>query len=114
MTEPQTNYPPRLQRAENGEIETNSLADMLEWFLTYDQPVGAIRHPFVEELFQWKQQEDEANGATVYPFPHAEDRLAVGIFQALSENDNQFALHEWLTQLLQALNEAKEDRKSVV
>ncbi len=107
MTEPQINLPPRLLRAENGEPETNSLADLLEWFLTYDQHVGAIRHPFVEELFQWKQQEDEASGVTVYPFPHAEDRLAVGIFQALGENNNQFALHDWLTQLLEALEDAK-------
>lgn len=112
MTE-QTNHPPRLQKTSEGGIETNSLADLLEWFLNFDERVAAVRHPFVQELFIWKQQEDKMNGVEIYPFESAEDRFAVGFFQALGENDNKIALHNWISQVLQALNEAKETNNKI-
>ena len=85
----QENYPPKLQKTATGDIDINSLANLLEWFLNFDRRVGLVRHPHVEELFQWKQKDDAANGIEVYPFENAESRFAVGAFQALGENQTR-------------------------
>lgn len=81
----QENKPPTLRRVENGELETSSLADLLEWFLMYDERTARMRHANTEELFQWKQKDDEQQGIAIYPFENAEARFAVGSFQALAE-----------------------------
>ncbi|HYJ48152.1 MAG TPA: hypothetical protein VEV81_16185 [Pyrinomonadaceae bacterium] len=98
--------PPALRREKSGDINTSSLADVIEWFLTYDQRAGVIRHPKVEEIFHWKQAESRREGEEVYQFDHAEDRLAVGIMQALAEHDTEGGLHAWMSQLLNALDDA--------
>ncbi|PYS48491.1 MAG: hypothetical protein DMF68_12935 [Acidobacteria bacterium] len=67
--------PPALARDEIGDINTSSLADVIEWFLTYDQRAGVIRHPKVEEIFHCKQEEQRREGEEIYQFAHAEDRL---------------------------------------
>ena len=100
--------PPKLQKTESGDININSLADVLEWFLNYDGRVGLVRHPRVEELFEWKQADDAANGVEVYPFENAEARFAVGTFQAIAENDSEAKLALWMTDVLQALGESKQ------
>lgn len=100
--------PPKLQKTENGDINVNSLADLLEWFLNYDQRVGLVRHPHVQELFEWKQADDAAGGIQVYPFENAEARFAVGAFQAIAENNSEAKLERWITDILQALGEAKQ------
>jgi len=109
----QENYPPKLRKTADGGIDVNSLADLLEWFLNYDQRVGIVRHPQVEELFQWKQKDDEAHGAVVYPFENAEARFAVGAFQALAENDTEDKLARWITDVLQALGDAKQTNEDI-
>ena len=98
--------PPALVRDEMGDINTASLADVIEWFLTYDQRAAVIRHPKVEEIFHWKQQEAKREGEDVYQFAHAEDRLAIGIMQALAEHGGESDLHAWISQLLNALDDA--------
>src|SRR5918911_1684842 len=98
--------PPALVRDEQGDINTSSLADVIEWFVTYDQRAGVIRHPKVEEIFHWKQAESKREGEEVYQFAHAEDRLAIGIMQALAEHDTEDELHDWMGQLLNALDDA--------
>ncbi|HKC62767.1 MAG TPA: hypothetical protein VKB86_03985 [Pyrinomonadaceae bacterium] len=98
--------PPALVRDEQGDINTSSLADVIEWFLTYDQRAGVIRHPKVEEIFHWKQAEAKREGEDVYQFAHAEDRLAIGIMQALAEHRSENDLHAWISQLLNALDDA--------
>jgi len=98
--------PPALKRDEMGDINTASLADVIEWFLTYDQRAAVIRHPKVEEIFHWKQQEAKREGEDVYQFAHAEDRLAIGIMQALAEHGGESELHAWISQLLNALDDA--------
>src|SRR5918911_1704637 len=98
--------PPALVRDESGDINTSSLADVIEWFLTYDQRAAVIRHPKVEEIFHWKQREAAREGEEVYQFAHAEDRLAIGIMQALSEHDTEDELHGWISRLLNALDDA--------
>jgi len=98
--------PPALVREKSGDINTSSLADVIEWFLTYDQRAGVIRHPKVEEIFHWKQAESEREGEEVYKFAHAEDRLAIGIMQALAEHETESELHGWMSQLLNALDDA--------
>lgn len=105
--------PPKLQKTESGDINTNSLADLLEWFLTYDQRVALVRNPQVEELFQWKQADDAENGAETYPFENAESRFAIGAFQALGENDSQPKLHDWIADVTQALGEAKQTSEEI-
>lgn len=109
----QTDFPPKLQKTTDGGINTNSLADLLEWFLSFDQRVGLVRHPHVEEVFQWKQADDASNGIETYPFENAESRFAIGVFQALGENDSENKLNRWLSDVLQALSEAKQTNEDI-
>jgi len=112
MTE-QTNQPPKLQTTASGDINTTSLADLLEWFLTFDPRVALVRNPQVEELFQWKQQDDKVNGIEIYPFENAEARFALGVFQALGENDSEEKLQIWMTEVLEALGESKQTNEQI-
>jgi hypothetical protein len=98
--------PPPLARDAGGEVAPGALADVIQWFLDNDPRVNMIRHPKVEELFQWKQAATEAAGEEVYRFDSAEARLAVGIVQACAAHPSERALHEWIGQLLNALDEA--------
>ena len=102
--------PPKLRRTENGDPEIGSLADLLEWFLTYDERTARMRHANTDELFQWKQQDDEANGVGIYPFENAEARFAVGAIQALGENNSEPLLKMWITDVLEALGRARETK----
>ncbi len=110
----QTNQPPKLRKAADGKIDNNSLADLLEWFLNYDSRVALVRNPQVEELFQWKQQDDKVSGVEIYPFENAEARFAIGIFQALEANDSDAALQIWLTEVVEALGESKQTNEQIV
>ena len=107
---PQNDQPPKLRRTTDGSADIGSLADLLEWFLNFDERTGRIRHPAVEELFQWKQQDDKAGGIAIYPFENAEARFAVGAFQALAENDTEPKLNVWITDILNALSDARQAR----
>lgn len=97
---------PPLQRDAAGRIDVDSVPDVIEWFVKYDQRVAAIRHPSIEAVFQWKQQESQADGENVFIFKQAEDRLAIGIIQALADNPTERELHDWIGQLLYALDAA--------
>lgn len=99
------NLPP-LQRDAGGNVDLDSVPDVIQWFLDFDQRVAIIKHRHVEEVFQWKQQQSKAAGEKVFDFKQAEDRLAIGILQALVENNNERALHAWISQLLNALDAA--------
>lgn len=99
---------PPLRRDSGGHIDVDSVPDVIQWFLDYDQRVAIIKHPRVEEVFQWKQQQSQTDGEEVFLFNRAEDRLAIGIIQALAENTNERSLHSWISQLLQALNTASQ------
>lgn len=112
MTE-QITRPPKLEKTASGDINTNSLADLLEWFLNFDQKVAIVRNPQVEELFRWKQQDDKVNNVPTYPFENAEARFAIGVFQALGENDSEEKLQNWITEILQALGEAKQTNEDI-
>jgi hypothetical protein len=109
----QDNYPQKLQKTSSGDIDINSLANLLEWFLNFDQRVGLVRHPHVEELFQWKQADDAANGIETYPFENAESRFAIGVFQALGENNTEAKLQRWITDILQTLGETKQTNEEI-
>lgn len=100
------NAPPPLERDAGGEPSVGSLANLLQWFLDYDPRVAVVRHPRVEEIFQWKQEQSRRESESVYLFNRAEDRLAIGIMQALAEHDTERALYEWIGQLLAALEDA--------
>ena len=95
---------PPLARDSNGQIILDSVPDVIDWFLNYDQRVAVIRHQSVEEVFQWKQQHTKASGEEIFMFQKAEDRLAIGIIQALGENSTERQLHSWISQLLNALD----------
>jgi hypothetical protein len=109
----QINRPPRLEKTPDGDINANSLADLLEWFLNYDQRVALVRHPHVQELFEWKQADDAAQGIEVYPFENAEARFAIGVFQALAENNSEEELQNWITEVLMALGESKQTNEDI-
>ena len=110
-SEGELNLPP-LQRDEYGQVDVDSVPDVIEWFLNYDQRVGIIRHPSVEEVFQWKQNHSEAQGEEIFRFKQAEDRLAIGIIQALADNSTEPQLHAWIGQLLGALDAASKANES--
>jgi hypothetical protein len=99
------NLPP-LQRDSHGHIDLDSVPDVIQWFLDFDERVAIIKHHNVEEVFQWKQEQSRSQGETVFDFKQAEDRLAIGIIQALAENNTERALHSWISQLLNALDSA--------
>jgi hypothetical protein len=95
-----------LQRDSSGHIDLDSVPDVIQWFLDYDQRVAIVKHRNVEEVFQWKQEHSRRQGEVVFDFKQAEDRLAIGIIQALAENNTERALHSWIGQLLNALDAA--------
>jgi hypothetical protein len=103
--ERELNLPP-LRRDVNGNVDLDSVPDVIQWFLDFDQRVAIIKHRNVEEVFQWKQDQSRATGEPVFDFKQAEDRLAIGIIQALAENDSERGLHSWISQLLNALDSA--------
>ena len=107
------NGPPALKRTSDGGIDDGSLADLIEWFLNYDERTARIRHPYTEELFQWKQHDDVENGVGIYPFENAEARFAIGVFQALKENNSEPLLGLWLSDVLSALHEARESKAEI-
>lgn len=94
-------------------VEPASLADLIEWFLNYDERVAAVRFPAVEALFQWKQQATLDVQPDAYTFARAEDRLAIGIMQALVEHRTERALHLWIKELLAALDEASKTNEEI-
>jgi hypothetical protein len=89
-----------------GRIDVDSVPDVIQWFLDYDERVAVIKHPRVEEVFHWKQEQSRTAGENVFAFNHAEDRLAIGIIQALADNSSEAELHSWISQLLNALETA--------
>jgi len=64
-------------------------------------------------VFQWKQQQSKEKGEEVFAFKQAEDRLAIGIIQALADNPTERGLHSWLGQLLNALETASKANESI-
>ena len=104
---------PSLRRDQNGDVDLDSVPDVIEWFLNYDQRVALIKHPSVEEVFQWKQQYSKEQGEQVFQFNKAEDRLAIGIIQALADNPSERELHSWISQLLNALDTASKTNESI-
>ena len=104
------NQPPKLRFDESGALDNSSVADLLEWFLTYDERTARMRHANTEELFQWKQKDDEAAGVGIYPFENAEARFAIGAVQALAENNSEPLLKLWISDVLSALQAALETR----
>ena len=102
-----------LSRDGEGRIEPSSLAGVIQWFLDYDERVAVVRFPAVEALFQWKQRETLKEHPEAYAFPRAEDRLAVGVMQALVEHDTEAELHAWIGELLAALDDASKTNASI-
>ena len=105
---------PVLLRDEYGGVDYDSVPDVIQWFLDYDQRVAVIKNPNVEELFQWKQDQSRRAGENVFDFNRAEDRLAIGIIQSVAYNPTEGELHAWIAQLLNALNRASKATEDVV
>ena len=103
---------PPLLRDSHGRVDVDSVPDVIQWFLDYDYRVAVVKQPRIEEVFQWKQEQSRADGEPVFNFNRAEDRLAIGIIQALAEYTNERALHGWISQLLQALDTASKANES--
>ncbi|MGH9872141.1 MAG: hypothetical protein ACRD9S_06695 [Pyrinomonadaceae bacterium] len=97
---------PPLLRDAGGKIDLDSVPDVIQWFLDFDQRVAIVKHPNVEEVFHWKQENSRSQGEVVFDFKQAQDRLAIGIIQALAEHGTEHALHSWISQLLNALDSA--------
>jgi hypothetical protein len=118
MSTPKAEYgsltpsPPSLRDAK-GNLDLDSVPEVIQWFLDYDERVAIIKHPRVEEVFQWKQEESRTAGEEVFIFNRAEDRLAIGIIQALAENSSEDKLHSWIAQLLNALETASKANAAV-
>ena len=108
-----TQGPPAMQRDARGRVEPASLAAVIQWFLDYDERVAVVRFPAVEALFQWRQAEELKGREDSFGFQRAEDRLAVGVMQALVEHDDETALHTWIKELLAALEDARQTNESI-
>jgi hypothetical protein len=104
---------PILLRDESGAVDYDSVPDVIQWFLDYDQRVAVIKNPKVEELFQWKQEQSRQAGEEVFNFNCAEDRLVIGIIQSIAHNPTEGELHAWIGQLLNALNTASKATEDV-
>jgi hypothetical protein len=104
---------PVLKREAEGRIDYDSIPDVIQWFLDYDERVAIIKHPKIEELFQWKQQQSRDAGEEVFNFSRAEDRLAIGIIQSVAHHPSEEALHGWIAQMLNALNTASKATENV-
>ena len=68
--------PPALARDARGRVVPSSLADVIQWFLDYDERVVVVRYPAVEALFQSKQQAETREQPEAVTFARAEDRRA--------------------------------------
>lgn len=113
-TEPNDNFqPPTLKRDAAGRVEPQSLAGVIEWFLAYDRRVAVIKFPAVEALFQGRQEEARRLDPDAFVFARAEDRLAVGIMQAVSEHTSESALGDWIRELLGALDDAAKTNEAI-
>ncbi len=104
---------PPLLRDAQGRIDVDSVPDVIQWFLDYDSRVAIVKHPRVEEVFQWKQEQSRQISEKIFVFDKAEDRLAIGIIRALAENATERELHSWIGQLLNALDTASKANESV-
>jgi hypothetical protein len=104
---------PVLGRDQHGNVDYDSLPDVIQWFLDYDERVAIIKHAKVEELFQWKQEQSRAAGEDVFNFNRAEDRLAIGILQSVAHNPSERDLHGWIGQLLNALQQAQQRTEEI-
>jgi hypothetical protein len=104
---------PPLLRDAHGRIDVDSVPEVIQWFLDYDSRVAIIKHPRVEEVFQWKQEQARKRSEDIFVFNRAEDRLAIGIIRALAENPTERDLHSWIGQLLNALETASKANESV-
>jgi hypothetical protein len=105
--------PPKLRRTPEGRVDSGSLADLIEWFLNFDERTARVRHPMMEELFQWKQADDESHGVATYPFENAEARFAIGVAQAVEQNNSEPLLGLWLNDVLAALHEARTTKEEI-
>ena len=105
--------PPKLRASADGKLDNNSVADLIEWFLNFDERVARMRHEQVNELFLWKQSDDEQNGVATYQFENAEARFAIGVIQALEQNDKEPLLGLWISEVLSALHEASETKREL-
>jgi hypothetical protein len=106
--------PPSLRRDAEGRVVPSTLAELIQWFLDYDERVAVVRFPAVESLFQWKQREALKAEPDTFAFNTAEDRLAVGVMQALQTYPTERALHDWLKELLAALDDATKTSEAIV
>jgi hypothetical protein len=104
---------PVLGRDQYGNVDYDSLPDVIQWFLDYDERVAVVKHPKVEELFQWKQEQSRNAGEDVFNFNRAEDRLAIGILQSIAHNPTERELHTWISQLLNTLEQASKTTEQV-
>ena len=105
--------PPMLRRDTEGRVVPSTLAELIQWFLDYDERVAVVRFPAVESLFQWTQQQALKAEPESFAFNTAEDRLAVGVMQALQTYQTERALHDWLKELLGALDDATKTNESI-
>jgi len=109
----QNDAPPALEILEIGVPDTTSLADLVEWFIARDERVARVRHPVADELFAWKQEDDSANGVNIYPFENAEARFAIGVIQAVAENNTEELLKLWITDIIEALGRARDTKSEL-
>jgi len=105
--------PPKLSATPDGKLDPTSIADVIEWFLNFDERVARMRHAQVDELFRWKQSDDERNGVSIYPFENAEARFAIGVVQAIQENDKEPLLGLWISDVLNALQQSHETKQEL-
>lgn len=121
--------PPKIVRNDQAATATknaltqSSVIACIQWFLDFDARVNIVRHPHINKLFLHVQERKEKrmakenqvheDDAPDFHFDSAEDRLAIGIFQALANNATELELHAWIADLLTALDDATKTNEAI-
>ena len=86
----QLSHPPLL-RDPSGHVDVDSVPDVIQWFLDYDSRVAIIKHPRVEEVFQWKQEQSRQNNEEVFVFSRLRIVWQLGLSRLLARTPRNAA-----------------------
>ena len=109
----QQDQPPKLRKTADGDIDINSLADLLEWFLNYDARVALVRHPHVEEFFNGSSR---AMRQTVWRFTRLKmpkPDLPSVFFRRSVKTILKTELNHWISEVLQTFGEVKQTNEDI-
>src|SRR3712207_3203358 len=70
---------------------------VMQWFRDPSRRSVVTRPPKCEGRFPWKEEQPRAAGEGASRVEPPEDRLAIGVMQALAEHQGEGALRAWIS-----------------